>query len=168
MDKSWNKDASYALFSACKGKPTDKFVIATAPGGMLCYISGTYPGRLSDAEVVKESGMIDDLSQRGIGNVQYKATADRGLNSITPILLHHRILFVAPPWKRRGEAYFTETVANLTRAGANRRIHVERDIGAMKKWHILDTKSSSRQFDQCGDVLLTSRGIDQLAEPTIF
>eukprot|EP00904_Undaria_pinnatifida_P003201 jgi/Undpi1/12882/HiC_scaffold_7.g02548.m1 len=148
VERSWNKDAGYALYSPYRGKPTGKVLVATTPGGMICYISGAYPGRLSDAEVVKESGLIDDLVKRGFDSGKYKVMADRGFNSIAPLLLRHRILFVAPPWKRRGEPQFTETDANLTQEVANRRIHVERAIGAMKKWRILDTKFSTKQFDQ--------------------
>ena len=91
--------------------------------------------------------MIDDLRRRRFGNGGYKVMSDRGFNSIAPRLLDDPIIFVAPPWKRRREAQFTETDANLTQEVTNCRINAERAIGAMRKLRIKDTKVSSKWFD---------------------
>lgn len=150
VERVWNKDANYVLYSSYKGKTTGKLLIAITPSGMICYISGVYGGRLSDAEVVRQSGVLDDLRSAGFTGGNFHVMADRGFNSIAPLLMQDEIHFVAPPWKRRGEEQFTQIDANLTQEIANRRIHVERAIGAMKKWRILDSKFSSKQFDHMG------------------
>ena len=73
--------------------------------------------------------------------------ADRGFTSIAPLLLRHRMLFAARPWKRRSEPQLTGTDANLTQEVAYRYIHGEPAIGSMKKWRILDTKFSTKKID---------------------
>lgn len=150
VERVWHKDAGYVLYSPYKGKPTGKVLIATTPGGTICYISGVYGGRLSDAELVRESGLLEDLRRGGFASGGFHVMADRGFNSVAPLLMQDEIHFVAPPWKRRGEEQFTQPDANLTQEIANRRIHVERAIGAMKKWRILETRFSSKQFDHVG------------------
>lgn len=114
---------------------------------MICYISGAHPGRLNDAEAVKESGLVDDVIRTGFGGGKYHFMADRDSNLITPLILRHCMLFVAPPWKRLDELQFTETHANVTQEVAKCRIHVERAMGAMKERRILCTKFSTKQFD---------------------
>lgn len=166
VERVWHKDAAYVLYSPYKGKPTGKVLIASTPGGAICYISGVYGGRLSDAELVRESGLLDDLRLGGFAGGGFHVMADRGFNSIAPLLMQDEIHFVAPPWKRQGEEQFTETDANLTQEIANRRIHVERAIGAMKKWRILDTKFSSKQFDHMGMCFQAIGGlVNLLQEP---
>ena len=150
VDRVRHKDAAYVLCSTYKSKPTGKVLIASPPGGAICYVSGVYGGRLSDAELVRESGLLDDLRLRGFASGGFHVMADRGFNSLAPLLMQDEIHFVAPPWKRQGEDQFTEADANLTQEIANRRIHVERAFGAMEKWRILDTRFSSKELDHMG------------------
>ena len=146
VDVEWvcHKDAAYVMYSPYKSKPTGKVSVASTPGGAICYILGVYGGRMSDAKLVRESGLLDDLRLRGFASGGFHVMADRGFNSIAPLLMRDEIHFVEPPWKRQGEAQFTEADANLTQEIANRRIHVERAIGAMKKYRILNTMFSSK------------------------
>ena len=73
--------------------------------------------------------------------------ADRGFKTIAPLLLKNNIHYVAPPSKRKDEEQFRKEDAAVTRDVANLRIHVERAIGAMKQWTILDKKFDSQRFD---------------------
>ena len=73
--------------------------------------------------------------------------ADRGFKTIAPLLLKNNIHYVAPPSTRKDEEQFRKEDAAVTRDVANLRINVERAIGAIKQWTILDKKFDSQQFD---------------------
>ncbi|CAN0398794.1 unnamed protein product [Pylaiella littoralis] len=105
-------------------------------------------------ELVRQCGIIDELEREGFGGQGMHAMADRGFNSIAPMLLNIGMHYVAPPSKRTGEEQSTEEDAGITRDVTNLRIHVKRAIGAMKQWRILDTKFDSQQLDNVGVVAL--------------
>lgn len=151
VDKVWQSDAARATWSNYKGTSTGKVLIAITPGGAICHISQVYGGRVTDEELVVESGIIEGLIDMGICGKGFHVMADRGFNTIARrLMLEHKIHYVAPPSKRRDEPQFNPQDANITRDVANLRIHVERAIGAMKQWRILDKKFDSQQFDLMG------------------
>lgn len=88
--------------------------------------------------------------------------ADRGFNGIAPLVISKGLHYVAPPFKRKDEEQFTEEDAVVTRDVANLRIHVERAIGAMKQWRILDTKFDSQQMDNVGYIALVCAALVDL------
>lgn len=47
--------------------------------------------------MVKGSGLVDELQQRGFGDGGFHVMADRGFNSLAPLLLEAGIHYVAPP-----------------------------------------------------------------------
>lgn len=75
--------------------------------------------------------------------------ADRRFNALRIDFTRVGIKLVAPPTKRsrRGEKQFSGEDAQRTRTRANIRIHVERAIGALKKWRIVHTKLTTEQLD---------------------
>ena len=150
VDKLWQTDAAWETYSAYKGKSTCKVLIGITPGGAICYTSKPYGGHVTDKELVEQSGLIDELVEKGLPGKGYHVMADRGFNTIAPELVKNNIHYVAPPSKRTGEPQSNPEDANFTRDVANLRIHVERAIGAMKQWRILDKKFDSQQFDLIG------------------
>lgn len=150
VDKVWQTDAVWETFSPYKGKTTCKVLIGITPGGAICSISDAYGGHVTDGELVAESGIIDELVAKGLPHRGYHVMADRGFNSIAAHLVHKHIHYVAPPSKRTDEPQSNPEDAAYTRDVANLRIHVERAIGAMKQWRILDSKFDSQQFDLIG------------------
>lgn len=154
VDKPWQSDAGHALWSNYKGKYTGKFLICITPAGAIAFVSEGHGGHTSDTELVRRSGIIEKLVEEGFGNKGMHIMADRGFNPIAPLLLAKGIHYVAPPSKRTGEAQFSEEDAGMTRDVANLRIHVERAIGAMRQWRILDHKFDSQQLDNLGEVAL--------------
>ncbi|CAN0367691.1 unnamed protein product [Pylaiella littoralis] len=162
VDKVWQTDAQHALWSPYKKTYTAKLLIGVTPAGAICYVSDAYAGRISDVELVKASGIIDDLERGGFGGKGMHVMADRGFNAMAPILINIGMHYVAPPSKRRGEDQFTEEDAGITRDVANLRIHVERAIGAIKQWRILDTKFDSQQMDNIGPIALVCAALVNL------
>lgn len=140
VDHVWQSDAERALWSQYKKAYTAKILVCITPGGAICHVSDAYTGRISDVDLVKESGIVEELERKGFGGKGMHVMADRGFDSTAPLLLDIGMHYVAPPSKRKGEDQFTEEDAQVTRDVANLRIHVERAIAAMKQWRIIDKK----------------------------
>lgn len=138
---------NFVSFSTYKGRHTAKILVAITPAGAICYIGPAYPGRMSDVEVVRKSGLVDAMREVGLSHKGFKVMADKGFNAISPLLVREGIHYCAPPFKRRGEEQFTEADMDQNWEIANLRIHVERAIGAMKKWSIVDSKFHHKQLD---------------------
>lgn len=162
VDKVWQTEAQRALWSQYKKAYTAKLLIAITPAGAISFVSDAYAGRMSDVELVQQCGILEELEKEGFGGKGMHIMADRGLNGIAPLLLKKGMHYVAPPFKRRGEEQFTEEDAGVTRDVANLRIHVERAIGAMRQWRILDTKFDSQQMDNVGEIALVCAALVNL------
>ena len=147
VDKVWQTDAAWETYSNCKEKGTCKVLIGITPWGAICLISKAFGGRVTDAELVNESGIIDRLVEQGLSDNGMNVMGDRGFNTIAPLLMQVKIHYVAPPSERRGEGHNNREDANFTRDVANLRFHVERAIGAIKEWRIVGSKFDSQQFD---------------------
>lgn len=147
IHNSWQTDVNWVRYSSYKGTQTAKILIGTTPAGAIAYVGEAYPGRMTDCEVVKKDRLVKKLSEAGLADNGVQLMADRGFNSISPLLVKEGIHFVAPPWKRRKEQQFQRGDMEATREVANLRIHVERAIGAMKKWRIVEHKFNHKQYD---------------------
>ena len=144
---SWQTDMNWAMYSTYKGRQTVKLLVETTPGGASCYIGNAYPGRMTDVEVVRVSGVVGDMREGGLSHNGVMLMADKGFNAMSPLLIKEGIHYVAPPFKRQNKGQFTEPGMDSNREVANFRIHVERAIGAVKKWRIVDTKVNHKQLD---------------------
>lgn len=162
VDKVWQTEAQRAIWSQYKQTYTGKVLVCITPAGAISFVSPAYVGRTSDVQLVKQCGIIEELAEQGFGGKGMHIMGDRGFNSIAPLLLNIGMHYVAPPSTRVGEEQFTEEDAALTREVANLRIHVERAIGAMRQWRILDTKFDSQQMDQIGKVALVCAALVNL------
>ena len=143
VEKVWQTNAAWGTYSNYKGKATCKVLIGITSGGAICCISKAFSGRVADAELMKESGIIDRFVEQDLSDNSMHVMADRGFNTIAPLLIRVKIHYVAPPSKRRGEGQYSREDANFTRDVADLRIHVERAIEAMKEWRILGSKFDS-------------------------
>lgn len=162
VERVWQSDALRALWSQYKHAYTAKVLVCTTPSGAIAFVSEAFGGRTSDVELVRHSGIIEKLEEGGFTNKGMHVMADRGFNSIAPLILKSGMHYVAPPNKRTGEEQFTEEDAVVTKDVANLRIHVERAIGAMHEWRILQTKFDSTQLDNIGEIALTCAALVNL------
>ena len=72
------------------------------------------------------------MVEQGLSHNGMHVMADRGFNTIAPLLMRVKIHYVAPPMKRKGEGQYRREDVNITRDVGNLRIRVQRAIGAMK------------------------------------
>ena len=148
VDKVWQTDAPWETYINFMGNATcEVLIISITSGGATCLISQEFGGRVIDAEVVKASGIIDRLVEQEPSHNGIHVMANRGFNTIAPLLMRVKLYYVAPHSKRRGEGQYSRGDDNTTRDVANLRIHVERAIEAMTEWRILGSKFDSQPFD---------------------
>ncbi|XP_069109721.1 uncharacterized protein [Argopecten irradians] len=121
--------AQSQTWSNYKNHNTYKVLVGVAPTGNVTFVSDLWGGRVSDKEITKKCGLLEMLEAGD--NVM----ADRGFE-ITDILPSGTTLNI-PPFKGSSGQLTSEEVEKTMNI-ASVRIHVERAIGRIKNYHILD------------------------------
>lgn len=121
--------AQSQTWSNYKHHNTFKVLVGISPNGQVTFVSKLWGGRVSDKFITQNSGLIDLLEPGD--NVM----ADRGFD-IADILPRGCYLNI-PPFKGTREQLLADEVQETVHI-ASVRIHVERAIGRIKNYHILD------------------------------
>ena len=106
-----------------------KVLVGVTPNGQVSYLSDLWGGRVSDKQITQESGVLDLLDEGD--NVMVDGGFD--ISDIVP----NGVSVNMPPFlARRDQMTAAETEQTMSIASV--RIHVERAIGRIKTYHILD------------------------------
>ena len=121
--------AQSETWSDYKHHNTWKLLVGVTPNGQVTFLSDLWGGRVSDKHITRESGVLDLLEPGD--NVM----VDRGfdISGIVPAGVTVNI----PPFLA-GSDQLTAAQTEETMSIASVRIHVERAIGRIKTYHILD------------------------------
>ena len=122
--------AQQLTFSSYKNCNTAKALIGISPTGAICFISELYGGSISDKELTRRSGIVEHLQPGDL------MMADRGF-LIGEFTKPHGIKLSIPDFHDKGEQ-FTPFQVSHSRRVSNKRIHVERAIGRIKQYKILN------------------------------
>ena len=112
-----------------KNHNTLKALVSITPSGAISFVSKLYGGSISDRELFLQSGLLDLLE---IGD---SVMADRGF-TIADVLDARGVTLNIPPTKVNDQLSASELIT--TRRITALRIHVERAIGKIKNFKILD------------------------------
>jgi hypothetical protein len=118
------------VYSAYKHHATFKFLIGIAYNGAITYVSHGYEGSISDKELVKQCGILNMLQEGDL------VMADRGF-TIKELLNPLGVTLKIPPFLN-GRDKLTPQEEVETKRIAKLRIHVERAIGRVKKFRLLE------------------------------
>ena len=121
--------AQSETWSDYKHHNTWKLLVGVTPNGQVSFLSDLWGGRVSDKQITRASGVLALLYSGD--NVM----VDRGFD-IRDILPDGVMLNMPPFLAGRDQLTATETEETMTIASV--RIHVERAIGRIKTYHILD------------------------------
>lgn len=121
--------AQSETWSDYKHHNTWKLLVGVTPNGQVSFLSDLWGGRVSDKQITRESGVLALLDSSD--NVM----VDRGFD-IRDILPAGVTLNMPPFLAGRDQLTAAETEETMTIASV--RIHVERAIGRIKTYHILD------------------------------
>ena len=115
-----------SLYSSYKHHVTYKGLIGIAPSGAVTFISNLYPGSISDKEITRRSGLLNEALWAKNDSIM----ADRGF-LISDDLENIGVSLVPAFLNRRGQ--LTKAEFKESQAIASVRIHVERAIQYVKK-----------------------------------
>lgn len=122
-----NMEKQRLTYSSYEHRNTWKVLVGVAPNGVATYISKAYPGSTPDKMIVEHCGI---LSQMENGDL---ILADKGF--LIKDLLPQGVSLNIPPFLSTPQ--FTESQVIETQNIARARIHVERAIGRIKCFNIL-------------------------------
>ena len=114
-----------------KSHNTGKILVACTPNRAITYISPMYVGSISDVELTRVCGFLEKLEE----NHGISVIADRGF-TIKDMLSDIRVKLNIPPFLK-GRSQLPQEDIRKTRLIASLCIHVERVIGRIKKFAIL-------------------------------
>ena len=104
-----------ATYSTYRRMNSFKVIIGVAPNAVITYVSGLYPGSVSDKCIVQESGLLKHLVARDL------ILADKEF--LIQDLVPRGVSVNIPPFLNNGK--LTESEARATKSIARCRIHVE-------------------------------------------
>ena len=120
-----------STWSNYKHHNTAKFLIACTPNGVISYVSPLYVGGISDVELTRVSGFLQTLK----GKDGISIMADRGF-TIKDQLKEVGVELNMPPFLDGRSQLLSEEI-KVGRGIASLRIHIERAIGRIKQFRIL-------------------------------
>jgi len=123
-----NLDLNPLIFPNCKNTITGKALIGIAPRGMGLFFSDIYPGSISDNCITETSGVVWWIQP------EHELMADRGF-AFQDLCALKGIYLNRPAQKLSDQLTQAEVASNFDIAS---RIHVERFIGRVTEWSILN------------------------------
>ncbi|VEN45441.1 unnamed protein product [Callosobruchus maculatus] len=130
IEKPRNPILQAATWSDYKKCNTVKFLISCTPNGLINFISEGFSGRISDKDIVRQSGYID-LLKSGT-----HILADRGFKHIHSDIVRKDCVLIRPPSASIGKKSSKEEV-QLSKQISCLRIHVERVIRCVREYQML-------------------------------
>ena len=120
-----------ATWSSYKNTNTLKGLIGITRTGYINFVSSLHLGNISDKRLTIECGVLETLQR------DESIMADRGFDIGDDCASRQIGLNIPPFWYCRGQLSANEVIS--TRRIASLRIHVERAIGQVKQFRILDS-----------------------------
>ena len=146
-------------FSNYKHHNTFKVLVGISPGGVITFVSKLWGGRVSDKEITQKCGILELLEPGD--NVM----ADKGFD-IKDVLAPRGVHLNIPPFLSQKQQLSSKQVMETHRI-AELRIHVERAIGRIKSFRILQGVIPITLADIASDVFLVCALITNFGTPVV-
>uniref|UniRef100_A0A8D8XB18 DDE Tnp4 domain-containing protein n=1 Tax=Cacopsylla melanoneura TaxID=428564 RepID=A0A8D8XB18_9HEMI len=117
------------VYSSYKHRHTFKVLIGISTNAVITYVSDLYPGSTSDKVITKECGVLSHMTAGDL------ILCDKGF-LISDLCAPLGVNVNIPPFLTNPQ--FTKNEVLATKQIARARIHVERAIGRLKNFRILD------------------------------
>ena len=124
-----NYDLSALMFSHYKNTTTGKALIGISAHGMGIIFSNVYPGSISDTDITEKTGVLNYVNE-GHEVMTDKGFAIQDLCAIKGVTLNRP--------KQKPSDQFSQDDIQQNFNIASTRIHVERFIGRVRNWRILN------------------------------
>uniref|UniRef100_A0A8C6THM2 DDE Tnp4 domain-containing protein n=1 Tax=Neogobius melanostomus TaxID=47308 RepID=A0A8C6THM2_9GOBI len=154
IDRPGNLTARASTWSNYKHNNTLKYLVSITPVGAISFVSCAFGGRVSDKVVTQRSGYLDLLENGDL------VLADRGFLIAEEIT--SRNCYLAIPSFTKGKTQLTQQQVETSRRMSRVRIHVERAIGRLKVFGILNGQMHLNMVPHCDSILTICSGICNL------
>jgi len=148
-----------STFSTYKNRNTVKVLVGIMPSGPVTFVSDCYEGSISDKKLVQVSGLLDKLEPGD------EVMADKGF-LIQDILAPLGVRLNVPPLMKANTQMAADDVI-LTKKIAQLRIHVERAIGRIKEYHILQGVLPAAMWDTINQVVFVCCMLSNFNPPLV-
>ena len=132
--------------------------MSCTPAGTVSFISPGQGGLASDRKIVEDCGILDKFEHNDI------CMADRGFN-IQDLLLSREVKLVIPPFTK-GKTQFVKGKVEQTSSAARARIHIEKVIGRIKDFRILNFRALT-MVDLLDDIFTVASALVNLTPPLV-
>ena len=133
--------------------------MSCTPAGIVSFISPGQGGLASDRKIVEDCGILDKFEHNDI------CMADRGFN-IQDLLLSREVKLVIPPFTK-GRTQFVKGKVEQTSSVARARIHIERVVGWIKDFRILNFRVPLTMVDLLDDIFTKTSALVNLTPPLV-
>ncbi|XP_070561662.1 uncharacterized protein [Ptychodera flava] len=146
-------------WSNYKHHDTFKFLIGVSAKGAICYVSNMWGGRASDKCITRNCGIMDEFEAGD------SCIADRGFDMEAEFSTYG-VNLIIPSFKASRSQLTGEEVSQSRRI-SECRIHVERAIGRLKNFHILDRSIPLSMKRNAEQIVKTCGYLTNFQSPTI-
>lgn len=146
IERPFNLNARAQTWSNYKHTNTIKYLVGITPSGAVSFLSPGWGGRTTDKEITNKSGFLDKLQWGDC------VMADRGFTIETELATKGAHLKI--PKFTHGKKQMAARDIEYSRQIAHVRIHVERVIGRLRKFTILQSIIPVSQVDLLDDVMV--------------
>ena len=159
IERPSNLTARAQTWSNYKHHNTIKYLIGITPAGTISFLSDGWGGRVSDKEITLSSTFLDKLEPNDV------ILADRGFLISEEVAMRGAILKI--PSFTKGKKQLSGSEVDQSRQLARVRIHVERVIGRLKNFKILQTVIPLSLVELLDSVMITCAALTNLAPSVV-
>ena len=134
-------------------------MVGIAPNGAVNFLSYGWGGRVSDREITLKSSFMDKLQPGDL------VLADRGFNIEFDLASRGATLKI--PSFTKGKRQLPKADVDKSRQLANVRIHVERVIGRLRKFNVLNNIIPLSQLELLDDMFICVCGLVNLCQSVV-
>lgn len=147
------------MYSDYKSNMTWKSLIGISPAGIVTFVSDLYPGSISDKQITKKCGLVD-LCEEGDAIM-----VDKGF-LISDLTTPNGVDLIIPPFKKKKKQFLPHEV-EATKAIANLRIHVEREMERIKNFRIVQGTMPITMSSQASKIWKICVSLTNLLPPLV-
>ena len=152
-------NASAQIFSNYKSRNTIKYLVGITPSVAVSFLSASWDGRASDKGITLKSGFLEKVT---FGDW---VLADRVFLIEEELATRGAVLRI--PAFTRGKAQMSVKDVDMSRQIAHVRIHVERVIGQLKKFLMLNSVIPICQVELTDDFMIAISGTVSLSPSAV-
>ena len=141
---------------------TIKYLIGATPDGFINFISEGYGGRISDMNLVEQSGFLEVVPENAT------ILADRGFKHLETHLLQKSVKVLRPPTVTK-DRKMTKSEVLDTKVIASLRIHIERVIRRVRLFKLLKPHAvvNNKLVNVLDDAVIVACGLINLQSPIL-